>query len=289
MLMKKSLIFFIMLSSAVTFIACEQNSSISSNTPLEAAKTSAIKKAEPVVFTFKSNVSSDKIEWSVNPSRNVRITSYGNKASILFGEAGRYSVIATDHVSISRTEVTVDTATFSGDTSTVTPIDTSKHVVPGQPEKPVLPVDTSKHVPADTVGTHNVMVSLSGDEFTVTTLSAPDSLSGRGIVLNFISNKSYQCLNSMLSYSYTRFDKPSQTFKIDFYQVIQPGAKYCQQGEKKVSGSSVIYPLSEGSQNLEIKMNNVIYKGTITKAGSTYTISWPYNSGIKFSKLTLTK
>jgi len=42
--MKKSMIFFNMLSAAITFIACEQNSNIGGTTPLEVDKTSAIKK-----------------------------------------------------------------------------------------------------------------------------------------------------------------------------------------------------------------------------------------------------
>jgi len=282
--MKKSAIILAALMAVIMFISCEQNNDIKGSVPLETAKTSAIKKSEPVTFTFKTNLSADKVEWTVSPNRNVQIMRDGYQAKIIFGEAGKYLVSATDQITVARTAVTVDSTTY-------VPGDTSTHV-PVTPEVPVIPVPPADTVtpkpPVDTVGTHDVILSLAGEEFTITPWII-DSLSGKGIGLKIVSTKEYECMNSYLYFQGTYFEKDRRNFKINLRHVVQPGSRFCQQGRKKLTIDTFVYPLSEGEQSLEIELNGSIYKGTITKSENSYTISWPYSAGIIFSKLTLTK
>ncbi|TDE18488.1 hypothetical protein [Dyadobacter psychrotolerans] len=282
--MKKSAIVFAAIMAVIVLISCEQNNDIKGNVPLEAAKTSAIKKAEPVSFTFKTNLSADKVEWTVSPNRNVQIFRNGYQAKILFGEAGKYLVSATDQITVARTAVTVDSSTYvAGDTSTHVP------VIPQVPVKPVPPADTvTPKPPVDTVGTHDVFLSLAGDEFTITPFVI-DSLSGTGIGLTIVSTRAYQCLNSYIYFRREYSANESRNFKLSMSHVVQPGARFCQTGTKKLTVDTFIYPLSEGKQNLEIELDGSVYKGFIVRNGNSYSINWPYTTGIKFSTLTLTK
>lgn len=287
--MKKSVIIFAMLSVVVAFISCEQNSMMSANAPLEVTKTSAIKKGEPILFTFKSSLSEDKIEWNVSPNQNVKITPEGNKARILFGAAGNYTVTATDHITTARTAVTVDSTTYSPADS-IANTDTTVIVIPRDTIKVVIqvPIDTVTHTPADTIGTHDIMVAIAGDEFTFIP-SIVDSASGSGLRINLVSTKKYQCLNSHLYLNYEIYNVTGKEFKMNLNRVVQPGSKYCEAGEKQISAVTDIYPLSDGSNKLDVSLNGNTYQGTIIKTGNSYNIVWPYTSGIKFSKLTLTK
>ena len=179
MLMKKSAVVPAVIIAVITFISCEQNNDIKGGIPLEAAKTSAIKKSEPVTFTFKTNLPADNVEWTVSPDRNVQIFRDGYQAKILFGEAGKYLVSATDQITVARTAVTVDTSTYIyGDTSTHVP------VTPQIPDTPGIPIDTvTPKPPVDTVGTHDIIVNLAGDEFVITpSIPLADSLKDNAIV-----------------------------------------------------------------------------------------------------------
>jgi len=281
------MIIFALLSVVIAFISCEQNSMMNASAPLEVAKTSAIKKGEPVLFTFKSSLSADKIEWNVSPGQNVRITPEGNKARILFGAAGHYTITATDHITTARTAVTVDSTTYFP-TDSIATADTTTTVIPRDTIKIIVPVDTITYTPVDTVGTHDIMVALTGDEFTFIP-SIVDSISGSGLSINLVSTKNYQCLNSRLYFNYEVYNLTGKDFRMSLNRVVQPGSKFCQEGEKQISVFTNIYPLSDGSNKLEVSFNGVTYKGTIIKTGNSYNIVWPYTNGIKFSKLTLTR
>ena len=151
-----------------------------------------------------------------------------------------------------------------------------------------VPIDSANNTFPDTVGTNNLHVSISGDEFTFIP-SIVDSASSSGLLIRIISAKIYPCLNSRLNNSAFHSYANDRNFQMHIYDITQPGAKYCEEGEERVSGSTSIYPLDDGVSNLEVSVNGVTYKGTVTKTSNSYEIKWPYTTGIKFSQLILTK
>ena len=292
--MKKSLITFAILLTLICTISCERTAFQPGN-PLTVSKTSSIQKGEPVNFSFESEAGDDKITWKVTPAQKVNITPLGKNARIQFGEAGNYVVTATDQINISRSTVTVDSTTYVPKDSisvadtikTGSPRDTIETTVP---DKPVVtePVDTIKTTPIDTVGTHNIYLDLKNATFTlIPTLI--DTLSTSGLMINIQSDNIYKCGNSYLGFSHFFQNPVNKAFRLNLYHVVQPGARYCEDGEKKVSGTTFIYPLSEGDNKIEITMNGNLYNGVINKNKNVITINWTDLSAIKFSRTIITK
>jgi hypothetical protein len=290
--MKKSAIICMILVIGL-ICSCEQQDAIKNVTALETAKTN-FKRSEPAAFTFRSDALPDRIKWTVSPDKNVTITADGYTARILFNDAGRYQVIATDNRTTSRTFVDVDTLSYTpGDTTTI----------PTQPEPPVVnPIDTTTVI--DTVGTNSVILSLEGDEFTLDPVS-PDSLEGKGLIINVVNKNSYPCKNTQLYangfYKSSSGDsfyvgpnsdylvQPNGAYYFNISHAIKPAARYCQEGEKRFSFPLIVYPIPEGNSKIEVYLNGKTYAGNIRKEGSTFHINWPYTSGVKFSKLVVTK
>mgnify|MGYP000859436512 CR=1 FL=1 len=278
--MIKSAIIFSLLWLGLAIIACEQQNNMDAVSQLETTKVN-LKKTEPAEFTFKTNAPADRVKWNVSPNRNVQIIPNGYVAKIYFGDAGRYTIIATDDIITSRTAVTVDTTTYiPGDTTTVTP--------PSPPVvyPPILPADTV--IKVDTVGTHDRIVSLEGDEFTITPVIV-DSLSGQGLGMRIDSKKHYPCSTTYLHYSGFWQESNTGPYKLSFYHAVQPGARFCNGPERTLLAAAHIYPIPHGKTRFEISLNGTTYAGSITREENTFTISWPYTDGVKFSKFVLTK
>ncbi|REA55702.1 hypothetical protein DSL64_27900 [Dyadobacter luteus] len=258
-------------------ISCEQQDDIKKVTTLETAKT-AFKRSEPAEFTFKSDAPPSQIKWSVSPEKNVTLTTDGYTARVLFKNPGRYQVTATDNRTTSRTFVNVDTLSYSpGDTVTI----------PTQPEPPVVnPIDTAKVVVIDTVGTHDRIVSLTGDEFTVSP-TLVDSTMGNGVEFSFKSTNQYNCLNSRLKYTTQPGYLTDGNLEVQFLHVIQPGSRYCKEGQSHLSHSLLLMIRNNETKRIKIELNGISYQGSITRSENTYSINWPYTSGIKFLTLNI--
>ena len=183
-----------------------------------------------------------------------------------------------------RMEAVMDSINVPGDSISV-PLDTSTHI----------PADTSTYIP-DTVGTHPIYISLDNATFTLIPLLVDSANLGQiALKLNIESDQTYKCLNSQLHYYGSGFNQHDGNWyikdgRLTLLYVDQPGAKYCEEGEQKVSGSAhVLYPINEGKNNLEVIMNQKTYKGSITRIGNIYKIDWPDTSAIKFSTYSITK
>lgn len=278
--MKKSAFVFTLLSLGIAIFACEQQETLDAVSQLETAKLS-FKKDEPAEFTFKTNAPADQVKWSVSPNQNVQITPNGYTAKIHFGEAGRYYVTATDQKITSRTAVNVDTTTYiPSDTSTVPP------PKPPVVQPPIPPTDTTTKV--DTVGTHDVIVSLQDEEFTLTPFLL-DSLSGQGLSIRIESKKSYPCQSTYLHFLGFYQEGGKGPFKLAFNHVVQPGAKFCNGASGTLLTGTHLYPIPQGKTGIEITLNGTLFSGYVMREGNTFTITWPYTSGVKFSKLTVSK
>jgi hypothetical protein len=280
--MKKPAFTIALLSLWMAFAACEQQESLKAVSQLETLKTT-FKKAEPAEFSFKTTAPAEQVKWSVSPNKNVQISVNGYTAKIHFGEAGRYSVTATDQLITSRTMVTVDTATYTpGDTSIISP--------PNEPVvNPPIPTDTTTIIPpVDTVGMHDIRHSLADEEFILTPVIV-DSSNAIGLGIRIEGTNNYPCQNTYLSYSRFYRDSESGIYKMTLIEIIQPGAKFCYGSEGKVYAGTSIYPIPPGKTHFEIFLDGKTYSGHITREGSTFKITWPYTEGVKFSQLVVTK
>lgn len=249
--MKNVTVLFLFLIMLSCFWACKKDQSVDINntgTSLDASKTSAIKKGEPVVFTFPGASANDTIHWSVTPSANVQINISGNKASVLFGLAGKYAVAAHSGGITASMDVSVNDTAYTG----------------GQ-------------------GVTYSTVALTGDEIMLTP-SRIDSGSYSGLIIYASTKNNYNCLNNFLSSS---LSANGADYTIDYAGVSIPDAANCTSGQIKSVGTSFIYPIEDGTHAFKVKLNGTVYTGSFTKNGKNYTFNWGYASGITIAPTTI--
>ncbi len=247
--MKKVKILTLGLLLTIGFMACKKNDTIGT-AGLDATKTSLVKKGEPVLFTL-SQPAGSTVNWSVNPSANTQINASGNQASIMFGAKGNYVVTAVaGNVSASRS-VSVSDSSYTGGGS-------------------------------GGGGTPSTTLSFSAGEVIKITASRMDSGSASGLILSALTTNSYTCLsNSLLS----TFTSGTNSYGINFTGVSVPAG--CTAGTAKAGGFSYLYPVASGTSTLTINFNGTTYSGTIVKTGNSYTINWPYTTGVIISPTSL--
>ncbi len=112
--MKKAVIPFLSILFAVCLYACKKDTAGTSNTSLDATKTSSILKGEPVVFSMSQAVTGDSVRWSVNPSDFAQINTSGNSASIMFGSKGNYTVTGVSGATVATSIVSVTDSVYTG-------------------------------------------------------------------------------------------------------------------------------------------------------------------------------
>lgn len=237
--MKKHLI---IAALTVLFVAtaCNKNDDDPVDSSLTATKSDKIKRNEPVQFTLKSVSSTANVQWTVLPSANVQISKLGNSASILFADAGSYTVNAAFGSANEKMRVTVQDSLYD---------------------------------PGSGVG-HNEL--LTGDEVTVS-VTKYDSLGIGGLAFLISTSQTYDCLNHTLIFDNTLGDK---SLKIDLKYVAIPAPEICEEGKSIAMGATSLYPMVDGTYNFSVILNEVTYEGTIVKSGTQYTINWPYSKGV---------
>ena len=105
-----------------------------------------------------------------------------------------------------------------------------------------------------------------------------------GLNLAFLTKNKYKCLNNTLLF--TRGDLSSNnitTYTIEFTGVEIPSDDFCASGEDYSKGITGFFPVADGESILEIILDGVTYAGTISKTGSTLTITWNYSNGVTIS------
>ena len=223
------------------FMACTKNES-SHSISLDATKSNAIRKGEPIVFTFPAP-STGSINWSVTPSAGTQINTAGNKASVLFGKKGDYTVSAIAGNQTASKTVSVSDTVFTG-----------TGVINNLPPK--------------------TLSFSSGESIAVTVLKI-DSGAYSGLVFSALTTNSYNCLTSALL---TDFSSDASGYKISYNGVSVPGD--CANGTSKAGSFSYFYPVNEGTHGLTINFNDNLYAGSIVKSGNSYTITWNYSSAV---------
>ena len=234
----------------IGFIACKKNDATTTTSNLDASKTSSIKKGEPVSFTLSQVPTGTVVNWSVSPSTNTQINASGNKASILFGLKGNYTVRAVSGSATATTNVSVSDSVY----------------IPGGSGGPSAP---------------STLPFSSGETINITA-SRIDSGSTSGLILSALTSNSYTCLeNSLLS----TYSSNGNSLSIAYTGVSVPAG--CTTGTAKATAFSYFYPIESGTNTLSINFNGSTYSGTIVKTGNNYTINWNYKTGVIISPTSL--
>ncbi|HVM88703.1 MAG TPA: hypothetical protein VMT76_10990 [Puia sp.] len=256
--MKNKKLLLLAFLTTLSYFACKKNEVSDPGTAnLSAAKTASIQRGEPVVFRYNTT-SPDSVSWTVSPSDSVVIRSYGDSASIIFKNSGKYQVKASAGSGSSTIGVTVDTVFYN---------DSSRY-----------PIDSINHS-NDTAS----LVPLTGDQISITP-SLLDSINNSGIVFSLVSTNKYNCLNNYLSVDVS---VSGVNDNININGVYTPAPSACESGTKQSIGYAYIYPVADGTYSLNIKLNGTTYSGSYTKNGKSVKFTWKYSSGVTISPQTI--
>ena len=282
--MKKILLASIGLALTMGFYACKKSSDIAGTNPqstgISASKVSGIKSGEPVSFTLKTN-SNTNVSWQVLPSVGVLKAIAGKKATFKFTVAGKYTVIASNGFVSDSTQISVDSIPFTGfDTTHYAPKDSSFY-------PPYIP-------PTDTTTYHGGYVDtsvsiLSGDQIHITPSLIDTMGVSNGVLFSASTTKQYPSSAASLISSISYDSTAGNGFGVNYQGVLLP-ANTTNAGITSVaSTANFLFMWQDGKYSLRIVSNNKTYTGTVNKVGNTYTITWPYTSGVLISPLVLTK
>jgi hypothetical protein len=246
--MKTKIIILAVASVLFGLTACNKDENEASVSKLDASKSAKIKLGEPVLFKFDKAPEGSSVQWSVTPNKDVTITPTGKQASILFAKPGNYTVNATYGALKGTSDVSVQDSIYN----------------PGGGGDPTY-------------------APLTGDQVFIT-VSKVDSMGINGLSFQYITEKKYNCLNHTLLFN-TILE--GQNLKVDFNSVFIPNDDFCEAGEDYAKGGTSWYPIEEGSHAFEVVLDGKNYTGSFVKSGSTYTITWPYTSGVTISPLVI--
>jgi hypothetical protein len=293
--MKKNELLGFMLVALLLIVSCKKEGDMTLSGSLEASKVSSIKLGEPVLFKINNIPQGLAASWGVTPKGNALLNVSGNNASALFTLPGEYTIHASaEGIYASRT-VSVDSVIYipgnedhSKDSlkylvniDTVY-IDSTGVVIPGDSMKYIIKSDTV-YYNGNTGGSVAALESMEGDHIQLTpSASAIDS--SNYIVIMALSENFYNCLNNYLVIS-TEMEPGS--FTVDIKGVNVPTEGNCTEGQMKALGAIFLYCPIDGFYNLTVKFNGYVYQGTIVKTGNVYTFTWPYDSGLTLSPLTV--
>ena len=228
------------------FTSCNKDKNEPTLSGVNASKTSKIKKGEPVDFKFSQAPEGSTVQWTVAPFNDVQINASGNSASILFSNAGRYTVSATFGKVRGSADVSVLDSIYNpggGGTPTYEP--------------------------------------LKGDHIFIT-VSKTDSMGFSGLIFSYITENKYQCLNHDLLFD-NNFSE--QNLQVVFKSVMIPSADFCSSGEDYAYGGTVWFPIADGNHGFEVVLDGKTYIGSFVKSGTTFTFTWPYSSGVTITPL----
>jgi len=246
--MKTKILIAAMAALLLGFTSCNKDENEQTLAGIDASKTSKIKKGEPVNLTFSRAPDESAVQWSVAPDNDVQINASGNTASVLFSEAGTYTINAIYGALKGSIDVSVLDSIYN----------------PGGGDTPIYE-------------------PLTGDQIFIT-VARYDSMGISGLDFRYITEKKYNCLNHTLLLG-NIFS--GQNLKVVFNCVFIPSGEFCTPGEDYASSGTAWYPVEEGSHAFEVFLDGITYTGSLVKSGSTYTFTWPYTSGVTITPLVI--
>jgi hypothetical protein len=275
-------------------LACQKEKSL--NNPvvagLDAGKRS-LQKGEPLTIQLNNVPQGARVTWTVVPAQNVLVQTDNNKATIVFNQAGSYTVSAARILSTDSTIIFCDTV-IVGDTTGHWPPSPCDTIING--DTVYIPCDTTYypspcdtiingdtvHIPCDTT-IHDTIPSPTFVDITNDQLVVTPSLSDTSIAFTVRTVNLYHCLNAYISYGTAINDS---LIYLGHSAVVLPPSSTCVQGQAVVSCLHLGHPLShDGTFPIHIQKGSTAYSGTVTVSGNgtKYTFNWPYTSGVTFT------
>ena len=227
--------------------SCKKENSTTTTSASLTASKTNSIKKGEAVLFTLSNSAGTSVTWHVSPALNTQVNATGVNASVMFGSGGAYTVTAV-----------------SG----------------GSTDSSIVTVMDSSYIPPPQVST--ILPFVNNEEIKITA-SKLDSASYSGIILFAQTVNTYSCLGNYLLSAQNMFVPNS--YSIDFLGVNVPYG--CSTGSAKAGAFEYLIPMADGTNALTITLKGVIYRGSIVKAGSSYTINWSYTSGVTISPSTL--
>lgn len=248
--MKKLIIPITCVLLIVGFLACKKDAS-SNQTSLVASKQSSIAKGEPVQFSLSQAPATASVAWTVTPSTNTQVNASGNKATILFGAKGSYTINAVAAGISASSSVTVGDSVYN---------------------------------PGGTGSGNNqpTTASLLANEVIKITVTRIDSFNTSGLVFSAQTTNSYPCdYNTLIAET----SLANNGFSFNFTGVSIPAG--CSTGSSKAGAYVYAYPITAGTIPLSITVAGKNYTGSITKTGNNYTISWTNTTAVTITPTNL--
>lgn len=222
------------------------------------AKKSVIKMVETDSLVLLG-AAGDSVQWSVAPAGLLFHNS--NKATVLFYQAGTYTVTATDpgHAPLTKT-ITVLNEMFY------------PPVVDNPP--PPTQHDTTTVIP------------VSGDLVITPRVWRVPNTDSLGLYLTVKSVNNYACGNSWFNITQSQVNN---NYVINIPNVSQPGSISCARANTPISGNLMFYPQVNSpvvvgtSYPLTIKIGNITYTGSLIFNKDYVDITWGYTSGVTFT------
>ena len=123
----KKLILPSLVAMLVTMAACTKDP-VNNSSVLQASKTTAIKKGEPVLFSFSNT--QDTIQWNIKPATTAQLNADGSYATIKFGRRGTFTIVATSGTKADSTVVNVEDSVYTPPAgATLLPFSTGEQVI----------------------------------------------------------------------------------------------------------------------------------------------------------------
>lgn len=282
--MKKILLASISLALTLGFYACKKSSDIAGTNPqstgIIAAKVSGIKSGEPIAFTLKTNSSTtSNVLWKVLPSVGVLKAINGKKATFKFTIAGKYTVIANDGFTNDSTLISVDSIPFTGyDTTHYAPKDSSFY-------PPYIPPTDTTTLPGFYSDT--TVPVLYNDQINITPSLIDTAGISSGVLFFAKTTQQYQSSAASLVSTISSDSTAGFGYGINYQGVLLPANTTNAGVSSFASVANFIFMWQDGNYTLRITAKNKTYTGSVNKVGNTYTITWPYTSGVLISPLVL--
>ena len=259
-MLKTQVKLLLLLSIGLAFtVSCKKNSNTTEK-PILTLSKSTLKRGEPLIVSTNEVKSDLVIKWSANPpSPNTWISGTGSKSVFLFSTSGSYSV----------------TASYFTDSSSSAPYDSSS--------SPVVVTDSLFN---DSVAQCNAILQVPisvGDQIFL----LPVSYSDTGLVLLAHTQDVYG--NQYPALSYNTGSDSTVGFEFDFGAITEYPCGNGTDASTPTTTILTIKGLSNGSYNLRIVLNSIIYNGTLLVTDSNCSFSWNYAAGVTISPLVINR
>jgi hypothetical protein len=253
--LKTAAVIFVLLiatiSSCVKTASTGQHSG--SNATLTLSKSS-VKRGEQVMVSTSETSPAVLIKWTTSVPDGSIISPANSQAAVIFALAGNYTI----------------TASYFSASDTASAYDSSSSP---------LTVTDSIYSPAS---------SSTGDTTYLTgSIVLTPFFSDSGLIIAVQSLNLYDCTSYLTAYGWTE-GGASLDFNFNWAEVVL-NSMSCGGAQNPANAYMFFSPMADGYYPVTAELNQANYQGGLTVAGSTYTFSWNYNSGVTIAPKQVTR